>query len=147
MDELVEIAVRSLSPGINDPFTAINCIDHLGAALGRLAERRLPTAHRCDEEGKLRVVADPVTFPDVLDAAFNQIRQYGRDSVAVIVRLLETFTSIANHLARASDAEALLQHGEMVAEVADSLPQQRDREVIRERLSKLRTAIQQQERD
>ncbi len=57
VQQLVEIALRALSPGINDPFTAIACVDRLGSALCRLARRDMPSAHRFDEQGRLRLVA------------------------------------------------------------------------------------------
>jgi len=53
IDQLVEVAVRALSPGINDPFTAISCIEWIGAALIRVAGREIPSRWRCDGDGKL----------------------------------------------------------------------------------------------
>lgn len=120
IDELVEVAVRSLSPGINDPFTAINCIDHLRSTLGRLAERKIPDELRCDNEGQLRVIARSVTFPDVLAAAFNQIRQYGGHSPAVMIRLLEAFESILKHTSRPDDRKAVLGQADMVLRAAEN---------------------------
>ena len=76
VNQLVEIAVRALSPGLNDPFTAITCVDHLGSALCRLATRDMPSPYRHDPQKQLRVIAPASTFPEVMDAAFNQIRQY-----------------------------------------------------------------------
>jgi len=72
--QIVEIAVRALSPGINDPFTAITCVDRLGSALRRLAQRDMPSPYRFDEQDRLRVIVAAVTFPDIVNAAFNQIR-------------------------------------------------------------------------
>ena len=83
IDQLVEIAVRALSPGINDPFTAIRCIDQLSAALCHLAQREIPSPYRYDDHDQLRILAEPISFADATDAAFNQIRQYGKSSVAV----------------------------------------------------------------
>ncbi|MCW5785810.1 MAG: DUF2254 domain-containing protein, partial [Nitrospirales bacterium] len=76
--QLVEVAVRALSPGINDPFTCINCIDHLSAILCQLCQRNIPSPFRYDRDGVLRVIAPPVTFEGVLNAAFHQIRQHGK---------------------------------------------------------------------
>ncbi|MFZ1748437.1 MAG: DUF2254 domain-containing protein, partial [Nitrospirales bacterium] len=87
--QLVEVAVRALSPGINDPFTCINCIDHLSAILCQLCQREIPSPFRYDHEGVLRIIAPPVTFEGVLNAAFHQIRQHGRGNVAIIICLLE----------------------------------------------------------
>lgn len=141
IEELVEVAVRSLSPGVNDPFTAINCIDRLSASLGDLAERRIPSAYRHDSEGRLRIIARPVSFPAVLEAAFNQIRQYGRDSVAVTIRLLEALTSIARRARCERDRSAILHHGQMIAEQAESQPQEYDRREIAERHQRLKKVV------
>ena len=94
--ELAQMAVRALSPGINDPYTAVNCIDRLSSALCRLSERRMPDSNRFDGEGNLRLVVDRQTFASVIHAAFDQIRCYAVTSVAVSQRLLEGFQRIAN---------------------------------------------------
>ena len=57
VNQLVEIAVRALSPGLNDPFTAITCVDHLGTALCRLATRDTPSPYRHDAQQQLRMIA------------------------------------------------------------------------------------------
>lgn len=114
IDQLVEIAIRALSPGINDPFTAIQCIDGLSVALCHLAEREIPSPYRYDEDNKLRVIAYPVTFEEMTDAAFNQIRQYGQSSVAVIIRLLEAIALIATYTHNKIDRAALLRHAHMI---------------------------------
>ncbi|MHB8808670.1 MAG: DUF2254 domain-containing protein [Desulfobulbaceae bacterium] len=67
VNQLVEIAVRALSPGVNDPFTAMTCVDHLGSALCRLAQRDLPSPYRHDTQDQLRVITPVFTFPDVTD--------------------------------------------------------------------------------
>jgi len=114
VNQLVEIAVRALSPGVNDPFTAIACVDHLGSALSRLAQREMPSPYRHDDQGQLRLISPAITFPTITDAAFNQIRQYGRSSAAVTIRLLETIAVIAEFVHRAEDRAALRRHAEMI---------------------------------
>jgi len=126
VNELVEIAVRALSPGINDPFTASTCIDRLGATLGRLAQRRPLSPLRCDDEGQLRVIARPETFPQVLGTAFNLIRQNCQEEVGVSIRLLEALHSIARHVTRAEDREAVKLHAEMVARHAENFIEETD---------------------
>jgi uncharacterized membrane protein len=115
IEELVEIAVRALSPGINDPFTAMNCIDRLGAALGRLSEGELPSGYRYDDTGSLRLVIGRTSFASALDTAFNQIRQHSQDNVAVTSRLLQALASIAEHVQSEEDREVVELHTEMVA--------------------------------
>jgi len=88
LDQLVEIAVRALSPGINDPFTAINCIDQLAAGLSLLADRELPPARIYDDEGRLRISKPYMRYCDVLNAAYEQIRQHGKRDQTVTRHLL-----------------------------------------------------------
>ena len=132
--QLVEIAVRALSPGINDPFTAITCVDRLGSALHRLVQRDLPPPYRYDDDGVLRLVAPAVTFPDIANAAFNQIRQHARSSAAVTIRLLETIAVIAAAARRAEDQAALRLHAQMIVRGArEALPEETDLQEVEER--------------
>ena len=131
VNQLVEIAVRALSPGINDPFTAVSCVDHLGSALSRLAQREVPSQYRYDKQDQLRVIAPVVTFAEITDAAFNQIRQYGRSSAAVTIRILETITVIAEFARRPEERAALLRHAEMIVRGArEGLPEIEDRGAV-----------------
>lgn len=95
IDQLVEIAVRALSPGINDPFTAINCIDRIGAALGLLTEKEIPSRYRFDDEGRLRVITEVSTVSGIIDASFHQIRQAALGNTSVSLKLMETIAAIA----------------------------------------------------
>jgi uncharacterized membrane protein len=132
--QLVEIAVRALSPGINDPFTAITSVHRLGAALCRLARREIPSPYRYDSEKNLRVIAEPVTFADIADAALSPIRQYGRSSAVVSLSLLETLTLVARQVRREEDRLALLQHAVLIAHASrEALTEDKDRKDIEER--------------
>ncbi|MEO6352113.1 MAG: DUF2254 domain-containing protein [Burkholderiaceae bacterium] len=140
--QLVEIAVRALSPGINDPFTAMACVDRLGSALCRVAQRDLPSPHRFDEQGQLRIVAPASTFAGIVDAAFNQIRQYARSSAAVTIRLLETITVIAAATRQPQDQAALRRHAEMIMRSArDGLPEEEDRRTVEDRYQAANRAL------
>ncbi|MBD2233776.1 DUF2254 domain-containing protein [Phormidium tenue] len=144
INQLVEIAVRALSPGINDPFTAIRCIDQLSAALCHLAQKEIPSAYRYDDQDKLRVIAAPVTFADVTDAAFNQIRQYGQTSVAVTMRLLEAIAVIALFTYTKADRAALLRHANMIEHGSqEGIPEELDRQDVKERYLAAVKAIRQ----
>ena len=134
VSQLVEVAVRALSPGINDPFTAINCIDLLGAALARFARRPPPRPVRRDDGGRLRVVLPDVGLEELLDAAYDQIRQYGRGSAPVTLRLLERLADLASRAAPGADREAVLRHAEMVRRSGvEALPEPYDRQAVEER--------------
>lgn len=114
INQMVEIASRALSPGVNDPYTAIACIDNLTSTMCYLAEAEFPSKYLVDEDGALRVVKDPVDFEGTLDAAFNQIRQFSDGSTAVIIRLMEALATILEFTKRERHRNAVLKHAEMV---------------------------------
>ena len=126
--QLVEIAVRALSPGINDPFTAIACVDRLGSALCRLASCDMPPPLRQDAEGKLRLVAPGSSFVGIVDTAFNQIRQNARANPAVAIRMLDAIARVAGHVRYTQDAACLHRHAHMIARgVREAVPEADDR--------------------
>jgi uncharacterized membrane protein len=112
--QLVEIAVRALSPGINDPFTAVTCVDRLESALCRLARRDMPSPLRFDPHGRLRLVAPGSSFEGIVDLAFNQIRQSARLNPSVAIRMLDAIAQIAANVHRTQDAVCLQRHAEMI---------------------------------
>lgn len=133
VNQLVEIAVRALSPGLNDPFTAIACLDRLRSALARMVQRNTPSPYLHDEQNRLRVIVAAVTFPVIMDTAFNQIRQYGRFSASVTIRMLETIATIATFASQPEDRAALLRHAEMIARGArEGLHEEFDRQAVQE---------------
>jgi uncharacterized membrane protein len=117
-NQLVELAVRALSPGVNDPATARDCIDRLEAALSSLAGRAMPSPYRYDGSGRLRVVAQPVSFSLMLDVAFTEIARHGRSSASVCCRLLDAVRELAPSLRRESDRQALLRQAMRIGEPA-----------------------------
>ena len=71
--QIVDMALRALSPSTNDTTTAVMCVDYLAAILARLASRNIPSSHRY-EEGELRVIAVGPTFASLVAESFDQIR-------------------------------------------------------------------------
>lgn len=132
--QMVEIADRALSPGINDPYTAISCIDNLTTTLCYLTRVRFPSRYRYDDEGTLRVVADVLTYEGMVNAAFNHIRQYATGSPAVIIRLMEAIITI-NRVARSPEQrKAVKKHAGMILHLAESTFQEgNDLEDLRKR--------------
>ena len=142
LHQLVEIAVRALSPGINDPFTAIACVDRLGSALCRLARRDMPSPLRYDDEGRLRLVAPGSTFAGMVDAAFNQIRQSARSNPAVAIRMLDVIAQIAGHVQHAQDAACLQRHAGMIVRGArEAVPEADDRLAVEARFTAATQAL------
>lgn len=134
LHQLVEIAVRSLSPGINDPFTAINCVDWLGVSLGRIVRKGLPDRWRYDDFGQLRVMAPVPDIAGVVDASFNQIRQLGAGHPAVMIRLLEVIESLLGQLKTVEDVRMLIAHADMIREDGlKGVQQERDRNDLERR--------------
>jgi len=107
VDELVEIAARAISPGINDPFTAKNCLNWLGVALSDLAGRELPDPLRYDENDRLRVIAHPTTFSDFVEAALGQLRQYASRDVLVALYVLRTIGEVSAGLHSETERQAM----------------------------------------
>ena len=92
--QIVDIALRALSPAVNDPSTAITCIDQLSRILIRFAAREPPEPMLFDLHGVPRVVIGWVDFERLLDNAFEQIRLYSQGDVAVSLRILRAFGDI-----------------------------------------------------
>jgi uncharacterized membrane protein len=88
MRQLVDIALKALSPAINDPYTAVMSVERLTALLAALAPRRLGDIVLHDPEGPSRVVARFPTFADYVDLAIGQIRRYGASEPQVVYALL-----------------------------------------------------------
>jgi len=145
VDQLVEIAVRALSPGINDPFTAMACVDQLGASLRQLAERKLPAPNHRDESGNVRVHAKSQTFEGAVGAAFNLIRQYGQTSAPVSMRVMETLAVLAEYAPSQEHQEALLSQARMLKEGASSQMRERaDIEALEQRFDSVIEALESQ---
>ena len=85
--QIVDIAERALSPGVNDPTTAVQAVDHLHDLLRRLGTRDFPSPVRVDGAGKPRVIAPRYGWDDYVELAFDEIRHYGGGSVQVALRL------------------------------------------------------------
>ena len=115
--QMVEIASRALSPGVNDPYTAITCIDNLTATMCRLSQINFPSKYRIDDENNLRIIANTTGFEGLLDAAFNQIRQFSAGSTAVIIRLMEAQITINGFVKIESHKKAVIKHAKMILNV------------------------------
>jgi uncharacterized membrane protein len=142
IDQIEEIGLRALSPGFNDTFTAIHCLDWLGAGLARIANEELPSPYRYDAGGALRVITPVSTFAGLTDAAFKQIRQIGREKAAVMIRLLEVLADLAPRLRRDEQREAVRRHARLACEEAlAALPSAHDRADVEDRYRKAMAAL------
>jgi uncharacterized membrane protein len=140
--QIVEIAIRALSPAINDTFTGIASVDLLGEALTILAEAPQRSGHWFDTNGKLRLQVRPLLLPRLVKQAFDQIRQAAADNPAVLIRLLSTLERLAPKLQGVEDRNALVEQAAAVWETANTRPLVKmDREDIEEAWQKTQTAF------
>jgi uncharacterized membrane protein len=110
---LVDIAIRALSPAINDPTTAVQAIDQIEDLLHRLGRLESDTGYAADANGVLRLVFPMSTWEDYLSLAFDEIRQYGAGSVQVLRRLRSALVGLAESLespARTDAVQGYLKH-------------------------------------
>jgi uncharacterized membrane protein len=141
VDQLVEIAIRALSPAVNDTFTALTCIDWLGASLIRVTTRWHPVRVGRDSHGFVRVITAHVSYQRLVERAFEKIRQAGRGMPAVLIRQLDSLEKIMEHTTNGDQRELLLAQAEMVLTASEeSVPEASDRADVRRRYDRVLAA-------
>ncbi|MGA7876394.1 MAG: DUF2254 domain-containing protein, partial [Desulfoferrobacter sp.] len=144
--QIVDIAMKALSPGINDTTTAVMCVDYLTAILVRLATRRIAASHRLDQ-GKLRVVARGPSFESLLAEAFDQIRQNAAGNVAIMLRMLNAMQTIASLTVNPSRRRAIRENVQWIADLAErTIKSPYDRARFESRLVRVREALEDENR-
>lgn len=144
--QLVEIAVRALSPGVNDPYTAVAVIDRLSASLARLMERGLPSGLHRDERGVVRVVCPTPSYASLIGAAFDQIRQNGAGMPLVVIHLLAAIGRIAEQARLPVQRAALREQMRILMEaVARRIEDPSDRADIEQHAAAARGALDRSE--
>ena len=113
--QLSEVALRALSPGVNDPHTAVVAIDRLAQSLGLIMQRGSAPQVWRDDDGAVRLIAAGSTFEGILDEAFNQIRQAGERQPAILIRLAENLAQLAE-VASTAQRQQLAVHLNLVVE-------------------------------
>ncbi|MCB9277412.1 MAG: DUF2254 domain-containing protein [Lewinellaceae bacterium] len=121
IQQIVEIASKALSPGINDPNTAINCIDNLTSALCLLVNAYIPDATVKDDNGRVLIMANNNSFEGYLKASFDQIRQFGASSPSVIIRMMESIITIFELDKTKKHRETLKNYAELVWETGEKV--------------------------
>jgi uncharacterized membrane protein len=95
----VDIAIRALSPSVNDPTTAVQALDQIEDLLGRPGRRQLDAGYTRDATGKIRVTFPVPTWEDYLALSFDEIRQFGATSVQVVRRLRSALVGLGDMIA------------------------------------------------
>lgn len=117
IQQIVDVALKALSPGINDTTTAVNCIDYLGVILSSIAARRLPVSERVTD-GKVRVIARIPCFDDYVQRAFDAIRSSANENYVIYVRMLESIALIYENTLLADRRAVLRVQVELIAQYA-----------------------------
>ncbi len=139
--QIVDIALKAISPAVNDPSTAVSCVDQLGRILIRVVSREPPESLLYDPPGILRVYVPWPSLERLLDAAFEQIRMYSKTDVAVSLRLLRALSDIAGATQDPEIHQLLADRGaRIVAGCAERLGENELAE-IRARHSSLQTIL------
>lgn len=94
--QLADIAAKALSPGVNDPTTAVQALDGMHDALRRLATRSFPTGAHADDEGQIRLYLPPPLFADFLALSLDEVEQYGAESIQVQQRVTALLDDICD---------------------------------------------------
>ena len=116
--QLTEIAARALSPGINDPFTAMGCADWLADALAELARRGVPSGVRRGADDAVRLMEQPIGFAEIARLSFEPFRIYGADSLIVVIHILHLLARLAGQLESRPLVLSLLREAEEISATA-----------------------------
>ncbi len=127
IDQLVEIAIRALSPAVNDTFTALTCIDWLAAGLSRVSGRSLDEAVYRDRFGRVRLIESDPSYTRMVNRAFDKVRQAARGMPAVIIRMMDALMNIMGQTTSPEQRRILARQAEMIFRSAqESVPEAND---------------------
>ncbi len=114
VNQLVEMAVRAMSPAINDPFTAMTCLNYIGEGLALFIRHGEKGCCYYDQENKLRLVLEPVTIDKLLDGAFDMLRHASCDNATVLLHMLDVIEAIGKEARSVAVHQELLRHVSLI---------------------------------
>jgi uncharacterized membrane protein len=112
--QIVDIALKAISSAVNDPSTAITCVDQLGRIMIRFVSRNSPVSLLCDPPHVVRVIVPWIGTESLLDTAFEQIRHYSMSDIAVSMRVIRAFDDIASTCGDPRLLESLIVRGRRI---------------------------------
>jgi len=116
INQLVEVAMRAMSPAINDPFTAMTCLDYLAGGLASYVGSGEISPNFYDNNGKVRLNFEPASQAHLLGAAFDQLRHASRDNAIVLLQILDAIAIIGQEARSAEVRQELIRHVQLVQE-------------------------------
>jgi uncharacterized membrane protein len=134
VNQLVEMAVRAMSPAINDPYTAMTCLDYIGDGLALFVQQGEKTSYYYDQANRLRLILEPVTFAELLDGAFDMLRHCSCDNATVLQHMLEVIDVISHETTTPEARQHLARHVSLIqAESQAGALIEQDRQLIQQR--------------
>jgi uncharacterized membrane protein len=132
IDQLVEIAIRALSPAVNDTFTAMTCVDWLGDNLCKIVKRWHPTRVHRDEAGFIRIIAAQPSYDRLVQRSFEKIRQASMGMPAIMIRQLDALATIMMETSSPGQRRVLLDQAGMIQRASErTVPEEADRADVR----------------
>ncbi len=140
--QIVDVALKALSPGINDTTTAVTCVDYLTTIMAQIASRQIPSSRRYDE-GELRVIAKGPSFESLLAESFDQIRSNSKGNITIMWRMIDAFQTIARLTDSPYRRQAISKQVQWIAELAEhTVDSAHDRAEIEMRLASTRQTLE-----
>jgi uncharacterized membrane protein len=141
IDQLVEIAIRALSPAVNDTFTALTCIDWLCDGLCKLSGRKLSEGVYRDRLGRIRLIEAGHSYARMVNRAFDKIRQSGRGMPAVAIRQVDGLSRVIEYTTDPGRRAVLVRQADMIVRAVDeAVPEAEDRALVHARYEDLLAA-------
>jgi uncharacterized membrane protein len=125
VQQLVDVAIKALSPSVNDPTTAMNCIDRLVQVLVAAGTDPDPPRVFADDAGEARLEIPFPGFDELVDLSFDQIRHYGGTTPAIVVHLARAFSQL--RALSPARGEALTRQAHLLAEAAAGIELESER--------------------
>ena len=116
INQVAEVGARALSPALNNPYTALDCINRIAASLADVLSRGLPDLAHVDDKGTPRFLLDLPDFASLLDGAFTPLRNYGSTSIQTMMQLLLTIEKLAELARRDVEQNALRRQADALLE-------------------------------
>jgi uncharacterized membrane protein len=139
--QIVDVALKALSPGVNDTTTAVTCVDWLGAVLVRLATRSIEAPFRA-ADGAVRIIARGPTFESMLALSVDEIRQNAAGNVSVLAALLAMIARVRRETRDPARCQWLDTQARLVGEHAERhVDAAHDRERLRDLAAATRGAV------
>ena len=137
--QLVDVALKALSPSLNDPSTAVNCIHRITEVLLEAGRRSEPPTTHLGKAGAVRLVAPQHDFGDLVGLAFDQIRAFGGERLYVVLALVESLGELQDDLPAERHAP-IRREVDLVAEAARGMDVDEDRRTVARAIEELRAA-------